>query len=233
MPERREGNPLSREVIEHLRNVPKVVSPADERIGFMMGVGMEVVRRMINTGSLVNLGANQGESFLAVPTLGLRSQIKDALLPTATKRLLENQEAARTRAISEALYPAQVQHIIAEVGLEVKNPELIALALEFMKPEYPLEQQFVYSSVLHSVPPDLISRIPQIAAEAKERKGFLVGVDRDSIFNITSFGDFSDEEDPEFKVTFGTGGLPYRNVLALEPLGPHEDAFIKGITLEN
>lgn len=47
MPERSERSPLSREVIRHLKDVPRIVAMSDSRHGAIHGTSLEVVQYLM------------------------------------------------------------------------------------------------------------------------------------------------------------------------------------------
>ena len=74
--------------------------------------------------------------------------------------------------------------------------------------------------ILPYIPSSMLDKVPTVAAEARERKGYLIGIKVGTPFNL---------KDTNYHLTidFGEKGMPYQLIAATSPLGQPEKAYMR------
>lgn len=243
MTERGRENPLSREVTQHLRErIVRRVDPMDMSYCALLGASEEMIALMQQTGSLLNPSRTNPDYSSAVITRGYGGRIKSLDLTEQTWATFSDPNAARVGA-EDPVYPP-LHYFLAELGKPINNEIMLSQAEKYLSATDPDAQEMqllahvpreeiianqtrATADILSWVPKDRIVDLDEVTAEARTRRGFLLGVDTKVADRFTVKQIHQDF--PDVEISFGKLGMPYGAIGAIEPLGRHERRFLDSL----
>ena len=225
-----------------LRAEVVAVSPMDERVGVIHATSIEMINQMLHSGRLLDRSASRGPrgdtEFLGIATpplvknnstIDLKSEAIDLL--TQPNELRD----ATSPVYAEGL--AQAHYLLTGLGLPLDDSELINKAEEFLFESHPKTKLIdaimgiggyelnTELDFLTHVGPEFLLSLSRLTEEARKRKGFLVGISPSRTDLVVVRG--VDNRDPQTRFSFGTAGIPYAAISAIEPLGSEEKKLLE------
>lgn len=237
--------PSENAVAAHLvRAETAEIFPTDERLGILHPTSIEMLTRMLRSGKLLDrsgiLTQRNETRITGLVTPGLIRRLPSLSLNSAATALLDRPAELRDHAVVRAGFQAEELYFMTQLGLSLDDPDILSKANEYVRTVDPDSEAFfnhygashihdraeidAASELLPFLRPEFIGIVPDALAKARERKGFLVGVDVTTPELAHPEGFQGHSEDMIFSL--GSAGMPYTAITAIEPLGFQEEKFL-------
>lgn len=237
MTERTESNPLTKEVIAHLRTIAGrgPVRLDDLRHGAVHGTSVETLLLAKNSGVIIGyshdkpLGQYRRGDLSVYPTPQLINKIDHLTDPSIREQLVEYPNEAITYAKTYAERAAQRHALLTNLGIPISDQTAEIQALRLIEGEggHPRTTAYTRGYFLKTYSHEVLEAALQ---KALLRKGFLLGISPEITTTPSITLQEGDRGSSDIRITTNGHGLPYLLISGIEPLGPIEEEFLNNLS---
>lgn len=240
--------PSRKLVAEHmLRAERSTISVTDPKICAFFPTSIELVNTLLTTGTLLDKSDMESLPSNHVSVWATQSLVKN--FPTwqpntEVERVFTDPDELTQSASGAAEDYAQAHALLSQLNVPFTHNR-VGLVREYLLESS--DHMRWFSDVFHpetsghpeiralldllpELPEDRLSEVPQLLTNARERRGFLVGLESDYPFNLK---ETVAENDYHVAISFGFEGIPYKAISQIQPLGLHEVKFMQDLRKES